>query len=88
MALVQILLIWTVYAFVVGILLAVGSVFVHVYQTPPDRYPSVTFTCVIGITSLLATVLLHHPYLGFQLNFPVQIHYPVSTSADRGDSYS
>jgi LMBR1 domain-containing protein 1 len=58
MALVQILLIWTVYAFVVGILLAVGSVFVHVYQTPPDRYPSVTFTCVIGITSLLATVLL------------------------------
>jgi len=58
MALVQISLIWAVYAFVVGILFAVASVFVHVYQTPRDRYPSVTFTCVIAITSLLATVLL------------------------------
>jgi LMBR1 domain-containing protein 1 len=58
MALVQISLIWTVYAFVVAILLAVASVFVHIYQTPRDRYPSVTFTCVIAITSLLATVLL------------------------------
>ncbi|KAJ5471297.1 hypothetical protein N7530_008654 [Penicillium desertorum] len=58
MALVRISLIWAGYAFVVGILLAVASVFVHVYQTPRDRYPSVTFTCVIAITSLLATVLL------------------------------
>ncbi|KAJ5976474.1 hypothetical protein N7481_010181 [Penicillium waksmanii] len=37
---------------------AVASVFVHIYQTPRDRYPSVTFTCVIAITSLLATVAL------------------------------
>jgi hypothetical protein len=58
MAFAQILLIWSLYAFVVVILLAVASVFVHIYQTPPDRYPSVTFTCVIAITSLLATVLL------------------------------
>lgn len=58
MAPVRISLIWAEYAFVVSILLAVASVFVHVYQTPRDRYPSVTFTCVIAITSLLATVLL------------------------------
>lgn len=58
MGLVQISLIWTAYAFVVAILLAVASVFVHVYQAPRGRYPSVTFTCVIAITSLLATVLL------------------------------
>jgi LMBR1 domain-containing protein 1 len=32
--------------------------FVHIYQTPRDCYPSVIFTCVIAITSLLATVLL------------------------------
>lgn len=58
MALVHISLIWAVYAFVVIMLLAVASVFVHIYQTPRDRYPSVTFTCVIAITSLLATVAL------------------------------
>ncbi|KAJ5449662.1 uncharacterized protein N7458_006111 [Penicillium daleae] len=58
MALIQISLIWAVYAFVVAMLLAVASVFVHIYQTPRDRYPSVTFTCVIAITSLLATVLI------------------------------
>ncbi|KAJ5904709.1 uncharacterized protein N7473_001625 [Penicillium subrubescens] len=58
MAFAQILFIWSLYAFVVVILLAVASVFVHIYQTPPDRYPSVTFTCVIAITSLLGTVLL------------------------------
>jgi LMBR1 domain-containing protein 1 len=39
-------------------LLAVASVFVHIYQTPRDRYPSVSFTCVIAITSLLATALI------------------------------
>ncbi|KAJ5369945.1 uncharacterized protein N7496_006037 [Penicillium cataractarum] len=58
MALIQISLIWAVYALVVAMLLAVASVFVHIYQTPRDRYPSVTFTCVIAITSLLATVLV------------------------------
>lgn len=58
MALFHISLIWAVYAFVVAILLAVASVFVHIYQTPRDRYPSVTFACVIAITSLLATLLL------------------------------
>jgi LMBR1 domain-containing protein 1 len=58
MALIQISLIWAVYVFVVAMLLAVASVFVHIYQTPRDRYPSVTFTCVIAITSLLATVLI------------------------------
>lgn len=58
MALVQISLIWTLYVFVVALLLIVAAVFVHVYQTPRDHYPSVTFTCVLAITSLLATLFL------------------------------
>ncbi|KAJ6092009.1 hypothetical protein N7467_003978 [Penicillium canescens] len=58
MALLQTSLIWIVYAVVVVILLAVASVFIYVYQTPRDRSPSVTLTCIISITSLLATVLL------------------------------
>ncbi|KAJ5092216.1 LMBR1-like membrane protein [Penicillium alfredii] len=58
MALLQTSLIWVVYAAVVTILLAVASVFIYVYQTPRDRSPSVTLTCIIAITSLLATVLL------------------------------
>lgn len=58
MALLQTSLIWVVYAVVVAILLAVASVFIYVYQTPRDRSPSVTLTCIIAITSLLATVLL------------------------------
>ncbi|CAG7932693.1 unnamed protein product [Penicillium olsonii] len=58
MALLQTSLIWVVYAAVVAILLAVASVFIYVYQTPRDRSPSVTLTCIISITSLLATVLL------------------------------
>ncbi|KAJ5302021.1 hypothetical protein N7508_006884 [Penicillium antarcticum] len=58
MALLQTSLIWIVYAVVVAILLAVASVFIYVYQTPRDRSPSVTLTCIISITSLLATVLL------------------------------
>jgi LMBR1 domain-containing protein 1 len=58
MALVQTSLIWVVYAVVVAILLAVASVFIYVHQTPRDRSPSVTLTCIIAITSLLATVLL------------------------------
>jgi LMBR1 domain-containing protein 1 len=58
MALLQTSLIWIVYAVVIAILLAVASVFIYVYQTPRDRSPSVTLTCIIAITSLLATVLL------------------------------
>ncbi|CAG8918057.1 unnamed protein product [Penicillium salamii] len=58
MALLQTSLIWVVYAAVVAILLVVASVFIYVYQTPRDRSPSVTLTCIISITSLLATVLL------------------------------
>lgn len=58
MALLQTSLIWIVYAIVIAILLAVASVFIYVYQTPRDRSPSVTLTCIIAITSLLATVLL------------------------------
>lgn len=58
MALLQTSLIWVVYAVVIAILLAVASVFIYVYQTPRDRSPSVTLTCIIAITSLLATALL------------------------------
>lgn len=58
MALLQTTLIWIVYAIVIAILLAGASVFVYVYQTPRDRSPTVTVTCIIAITSLLATVLL------------------------------
>ncbi|CEO58534.1 Putative LMBR1 domain-containing protein [Penicillium brasilianum] len=58
MALLQTSLIWIVYAVVIAVLLAVASVFIYIYQTPRDRSPSVTLTCIIAITSLLATVLL------------------------------
>ncbi|KAJ5902422.1 hypothetical protein N7495_002950 [Penicillium taxi] len=58
MALLQTSLIWIIYAVTIGILLAVASVFIYIYQTPRDRSPSVTLTCIISITSLLATVLL------------------------------
>ncbi|KAJ5173996.1 LMBR1-like membrane protein [Penicillium coprophilum] len=58
MALLQTSLIWALYGVVIAILLAVASVFIYVYQTPRDRSPSVTLTCIISITSLLATVLL------------------------------
>ncbi|KAJ6120261.1 LMBR1-like membrane protein [Penicillium sp. IBT 18751x] len=58
MALLQTSLIWIVYAVVIAILLAVASIFIFVYQTPRDRSPSVTLTCIIAITCLLATVLL------------------------------
>ena len=58
MALLQTSLIWIVYAVVIAILLAVASVFIYVYQTPRDRSPSVTLTCIVAITCLLATALL------------------------------
>lgn len=58
MALLQTSLLWIVYAIVIALLLAGASVFIYVYQTPRDRSPAVTVTCIIAITSLLATVLL------------------------------
>ncbi|KKK23788.1 hypothetical protein P175DRAFT_0496917 [Aspergillus ochraceoroseus IBT 24754] len=58
MALLQTSLIWVVYAIVVAILFLLASVFIYVYQTPRDRSPSVTFTCIIAISCLLATILL------------------------------
>lgn len=58
MALLQTSLIWIVYAIAIVVLLAVASIFIYVYQTPRDRSPSVTLTCIFAITTLLATVLL------------------------------
>ncbi|EPS26039.1 hypothetical protein PDE_00975 [Penicillium oxalicum 114-2] len=58
MALLQTSLIWIVYAVVIAALLAIASIFIYIYQTPRDRSPSVTITCIIAITCLLATVLL------------------------------
>ena len=58
MALLQTSLIWVVYAIAITILIAVASIFIYVYQTPRDRSPSVTLTCIFAITTLLATVLL------------------------------
>lgn len=73
MALLQTSLIWIVYGVVVAVLLAAASVFIYVYQTPRDRSPSVTLTCVIAITSLLATVLL----------LPVDVALVSSTTSSR-----
>ncbi|KAJ5476035.1 LMBR1-like membrane protein [Penicillium sp. IBT 31633x] len=73
MALLQTSLIWIMYAVVVAILLAVASVFIYVYQTPRDRSPAVTLTCIISITSLLATVLL----------LPVDVALVSSTSSSK-----
>ncbi|KAL4888119.1 putative lysosomal cobalamin transporter [Aspergillus ambiguus] len=58
MALLQTSLIWVVYAIAIAVLIAVSSIFIYVYQTPRDRSPSVTLTCIFAITTLLATVLL------------------------------
>ncbi|PIG84130.1 lysosomal cobalamin transporter [Aspergillus arachidicola] len=58
MALLQTSLIWAVYAIVVAILAAVASVFIYIYQTPRDRCLSVILTCIVALTTLLATVLL------------------------------
>lgn len=58
MTLLQTSLIWVVYAVVIAILIAVASIFIYVYQTPRDRSPAVTLTCIIALMSLLATVLL------------------------------
>lgn len=58
MALLQTSLIWVVYAIAIAILIVVSSIFIYIYQTPRDRSPSVTLTCIFAITTLLATVLL------------------------------
>ncbi|KAF1360536.1 putative lysosomal cobalamin transporter [Lizonia empirigonia] len=58
MALIQTSLIWVAYAVAIGILLAIASVFVFVYQTPRDRAASVTIVCIFTTLALLATVLL------------------------------
>ncbi|KAL4940502.1 putative lysosomal cobalamin transporter [Aspergillus oleicola] len=58
MAFLQTSLIWVVYAIVVAILFVLASVFIYVYQTPRDRSPSVTLTCIVAISCLLATILL------------------------------
>ncbi|KAJ5392341.1 LMBR1-like membrane protein [Penicillium cosmopolitanum] len=73
MALLQTSLIWIVYGAVIAVLLAAASVFIYVYQTPRDRSPSVTLTCIIAITSLLATVLL----------LPVDVALVSSTTSSR-----
>ncbi|KAL4912182.1 hypothetical protein BDW62DRAFT_30421 [Aspergillus aurantiobrunneus] len=54
----QVSLIWAIYAIVVAVLFGVTSVFIYIYQTPRDRSPSVTLTCIVAITCLLATILL------------------------------
>jgi hypothetical protein len=58
MALIQTSLIWVAYAVALGILLAIASIFVFLYQTPRDRAASVTIVCIFTTLALLATVLL------------------------------
>lgn len=58
MALIQIALIWVVYAVVVALLALVAAVFVYVYQSPRERSATVTVVSIFAITALLATVLL------------------------------
>ena len=58
MALIQLTLIWVVYAVVLVLLLAVASIFVFVYQAPRERSITVTVVCIFTLLSLLATVLL------------------------------
>lgn len=58
MALVQIALIWVVYAVVIALLALIAATFVYLYQSPRERSISVTIVCIFTITALLATVLL------------------------------
>ena len=58
MALIQLTLIWVVYAIVIVLLAAIASIFVYIYQSPHERSASVTAVCIFTITALLATVLL------------------------------
>jgi LMBR1 domain-containing protein 1 len=73
MALIQTSLIWVTYAVAIGILLAIASIFVYIYQTPRDRAASVTAVCIFTTSALLATVLLT----------PVDIALVSSTSSSR-----
>ncbi|PWY71482.1 putative lysosomal cobalamin transporter [Aspergillus heteromorphus CBS 117.55] len=58
MALLQTSLIWIVYAIVIVVLAMTASIFINIYQTPRDRSSVVNLTCIVAITSLLATLLL------------------------------
>lgn len=73
MALIQITLIWVVYAVVIVLLVAVASIFVYSYQTPRERSISVSTVCIFTLTSLLATVLL----------LPVDVALVSSTTSSR-----
>lgn len=58
MALIETSLIWVAYAVAVGILLAISSIFVYIYQKPSERAISVTTVCIFTVSCLLATALL------------------------------
>ncbi|RAL07488.1 putative LMBR1 domain protein [Aspergillus homomorphus CBS 101889] len=58
MAPLQVTLIWVIYVIVIAVAILIASFLIHAYQTPRDRSQAVTFTCILTITSLLATVLL------------------------------
>ena len=58
MALIQIALIWVVYAVVIVLLASIASVFVYIYQSTRERSAVVTTVCIFTLTALLATVLL------------------------------
>lgn len=73
MALIQIALIWVVYAVVIVLLAAVASIFVYLYQAPRERSVAVTIVSIFTLTALLATVLL----------LPVDIALVSSTTSSR-----
>ena len=73
MALIQIALIWVVYAVVIVLLAAVASIFVYLYQAPRERSISVTIVSIFTLTALLATVLL----------LPVDVALVSSTTSSR-----
>ena len=58
MALIQIALIWVVYAVVVALLGVTAAILIFLYQNPKERAGSVTTVSIFTITALLATVLL------------------------------
>ena len=73
MALIQVALIWVVYAVVVALLALIASTFVYLYQSPRERSLTVTIVCIFTITALLATVLL----------LPVDVALVSSTTSSR-----
>jgi len=58
MALIQIALIWVVYAVVVALLGVTAAILIFLYQNTKERAASVTAVSIFTITALLATVLL------------------------------